>query len=233
MNKESDQKKQEKELVPKENSEVGTNVDKGELERIKKISLPKEQAKEEWRKYNKILKERQDKFLKVMKESMYHIKEGRNLIDVYEAIGKAGLNEKKEPRLAISRADLREIIFRKTDEGSGSFNMNGTINGYKDDVGLPQKTFDIHWKREDGAEENSWRIDKKILKTKVPIIPIQLVPEGKLENYYILWEVKEWEELPEAKKDPFLLKRVSENLFAILGAWEVTELEQAVIRGLQ
>jgi len=51
-----------------------------------------------------------------------------------------------------------------------------------------------------------------------------------LSNYYILWESKEWEDLPETK-DPFLLKRLSENLFVILGSWDLTDLEQSIIRG--
>jgi hypothetical protein len=68
--------------------------------------------------------------------------------------------------------------------------------------------------------------------TKVPIIPAELMPEGSLTNYYVLWEVKEWEELPEPK-DPYLLKRISENLFVVLGAWEITDLERAIIGGLK
>ncbi|KKL76663.1 hypothetical protein LCGC14_2042670 [marine sediment metagenome] len=58
------------------------------------------------------------------------------------------------------------------------------------------------------------------------------MPEGDLKNYYILWEVKLWEILPEVK-DPFLLKRISQNMFVILGAWDITELERAIIEGLK
>lgn len=224
----------EEELTVEEALDEETpEIEKGELEKITKISMPKDQAKEEWKKYCDLLKERQEKFLKVMKESMHHIKEGRNLIDVYEAMQKAGLNEKGEPKLAICRADKRECVFEKRDTGTGIFGFDVQYNGIawsKDRVELPQKTFDIQWAREGNAQ---WNIAKKLLKTKVPVIPVELMPEGKLDNYYILWEVKEWEDLPEAKKDPFLLKRISENLFAILGAWEVTELERAVMRGLQ
>lgn len=213
------------------------NVEKGELEKIHKIVMPKQQAKQEWKKYCDLLKQRQDKFLRIMKDSMYHAKKGRNLIDVYRAMKNAGLNEKSEPKLAICRADIRECIFERRDTGTGSFGIKATYGSidYKDKIELPQNTFKINWDRERGRDgkEISWSINKKLLKTKVPIIPIELMPEGKLENYYILWEVKSWEELPEAKKDPFLLKRISENLFAVLGAWEVTELEQAIIGGLR
>lgn len=217
-----------------ENVESVPEQEKGELEKIKKITMPKEQAKEEWKKYCKLLEDRKEKFLKVMKDSMYHVKEGRDLIDVYQAMAQAGLSEKGEPRLAICRADQRECVFEKKDTGTGSFGFKISYNSLdynKDRVELPQNTFKgHHWAREDKSQ---WNIAKKLLKTKVPLIRVELVPDGSLENYYILWEVKEWEELPEAKKDPFLLKRISENLFAVLGAWEVTELEQAVMRGMK
>jgi len=199
------------------------------LKEIPKIKKPKEQAKEEWKKYCKVLKTRKENFLKIMKDANYQMKEGRELIDVYKIMKQVGLNENNEPRLAIARADIREVIFEKQDEGAGAFGIGlkyGSLE-YKDRVSLPQNTFKIHWDRE---EESRWAIEKKHLKTKVPIVPIELLPDGDLSNYYILWETDEWEELPETK-DPILLKRISENLFAILGSWDLTDLEQSIIAG--
>lgn len=208
---------------------------KSPIQKIAKILVPKEQAKEEWKTYCNLLKKRKDKHLKIMKEAMYHAKQGKKFIDVYEAINKAGLNSKGEPRLAISRADLHEVFFEKKDTGSGSFLMGNEWNrrDWNTDVHLPQKTFKVQWERlekDDGTP--SWGIKDKQLKAKVPIIPALLMPEGDLKNYYVLWEVKTWEQLPETK-DPFLLKRISENLFVVLGAWDVTELERAIIGGLK
>lgn len=200
------------------------------VKEIVKIKMPKEQAKEEWKKYVNVLKKRKEKYLQTMKQAMYHMKEGRELIDVYKAIKKAGLNEDNEPRLAIARADLKEVCFEKFDTGSGTYGSSGRYGGVnwdKDRVTLPQKIFNIHWKRED---EQRWQIDKKLIRTKVPIVPIEILPDGDLKNYYILWEADEWAELPQTK-DPILLKRISENLFAILGAWDLTELEQSIISG--
>lgn len=190
--------------------------------------MPKEQAKEEWKKYCEVLKKRKENFLKIMKDAHYQMKEGRELIDVYKVMKEAGLNEKNQPRLAISRADLTKVVFQKRDEGTGIFGgigKYGDVEYNKDRVELPANTFDIHWPRK---EESRWEIDKKQIITKVPIIPALILPDGDLSNYYILWETKEWEDLPETK-DPLLLKRISENLFAILGCWDLTELEQSII----
>lgn len=201
------------------------------LQEISKITMPKEQAKEEWKKYCNVLKKRKEQFLKIMKDAHYQMKEGRELLDVYKVMKETGLNEQGEPRLAISRADLKEVFFEKRDTGTGIFgtgkHWGNSVEWNKDRVELPQNTFDVNWQRKG---DRSWEIEKKLLKTKVPVIPIEILPDGDLKNYYILWESNEWEDVPETK-DPILLKRISENLFAILGSWDLTPLEQSVIRG--
>lgn len=45
---------------------------------------------------------------------------------------------------------------------------------------------------------------------------------------FILWEVDRW--IPEPPRDPFLLKHIGAGLYAILAAWELTEIERAVMR---
>jgi hypothetical protein len=201
------------------------------IQKVNKILVPKEQAKKDWKKYCELLKKRKDKHLKIMKESMYYAKQGKALINIFEVMKEAGLSSKKEPRMAIARADFREVQFEKEDTGAGMFCMGDRWD--RSNISLPQNVFKIAWERLPNTDGTpSWQIKDKELKTKVPIIPAELMPEGDLKNYYILWEVKNWEVLPEAK-DPFLLKRISENMFVILGAWEITELERAIIDGLK
>jgi hypothetical protein len=195
-----------------------------------KIKMPKEKAKEEWKKYVELLKKRKEKYLETMKKAHYHMKQGKELIDVYKIMKQAGLSDLNEPKLAISRADIKEVFFKKRDSGTGNFEMEQGWNrsGWKTDIELPQNTFSIHWERR--TPNSTWEIKNEKIKTKVPIIPAELMPEGDLKEYYILWEPLEWQELPETK-DPILLKRISQNLFVILGAWDLTELEQSIIRG--
>lgn len=220
---ETESKKEVEEMEKTE--EIVQEEEKEAIKEIPKIKKPKEQAKEEWKKYCDVLKKRKEKFLRVLKDAHYQMKEGRELIDIFKVMKQAGLNENKEPRLAIARADLQTCIFEKSDEGAGGFG-----HGDKDDVVLPQNTFKVHWERQEGEPENGWRINNKRIRTKVPIVPIEILPEGNLSGYYILWETNEWEALPETK-DPILLKRISENLFAILGSWDLTDLEQSIIAG--
>ncbi len=116
-----------------------------------KIKMPKEQAKEEWKKYVEALKKKKDKFLKIMKKAHYELKKGNELIDIYKIMKEVGLNENNEPKLAIARADITEVVFKKRDEGTGRFEMEQgwDRHGWNTDVELPQETFKIHWERKD------------------------------------------------------------------------------------
>lgn len=203
--------------------------------------MPQEKAKVEWKLYNDLIKKRHDKYLQDMKDCMYQLSQGKALIDIYKVMEKAGINKHNQPKLAIARADWKEVHFRKRDSGRGFFSINNKEWAVKTDgdVDLQPETF-AQWLRvkEDitmsdktiRKADSRWDIEKERIKTKVPIIPIHLMPDGDLKNYYILWEVKQWEDLPE-QKDPLLLKRITENLFVILSAWEVTALEQSIISG--
>lgn len=210
---------------------------------IEKIQMPKEKAKEEWKLYNALIKKRNDKYLEDMKKCMYQLSQGKALIDINKIMEKAGVTKNYEPKLAIARADWSEVFFHKKDSGRGFFagNTSNWYNKSNGDIDLPPETF-VQWLRGtqkvnlkeggqgDLIQNQEWSIPNAKIKTKVPIIPIQLTPEGKLSEYYILWEVDKWEELPK-KDDPLLLKRITENLFVILSAWDVTELEQSIISG--
>ena len=129
---------------------------KSPIQKVTKITIPKEQAKIEWRKYNEILKKRKDKHLKILKDSMYWAKQGKSLINVYDVIKQAGLNKNNEPRLAIARADIKEVLFEKRDTGSGIFGVSKswdeTVEWLKDNVNLPDKTFKVQWERVEGSE---------------------------------------------------------------------------------
>ena len=213
---------------------------------IEKIQMPKEKAKAEWRIYNDLIKKRHDKYLEDMKKSMYQLSKGRELIDIYKIMENAGVTKNFQPKLAIARADWKEVQFCKQDDGRGFFydpdrkKYYGGVWAVKNegDIDLRPQTF-MQWarvkeQRKDSKDNivnvDSWQIANEKCKTKIPIIPAQLIPDGNLSNYYILWEVQKWEDLPETK-DPLLLKRITENLFVILGAWEVTPLEQSIISG--
>jgi hypothetical protein len=64
----------------------------------------------------------------------------------------------------------------------------------------------------------------------VPNIPPRLRPKRGLQLYTILWEAT-WAPDPTAPEDPALLRRLGGDLYIVLGTWDLTPLEQAVLSG--
>jgi hypothetical protein len=191
------------------------------MKNVKPIIMPRDKARKKWKEYIEASRIYGDKYLKELKGVYYHLSKERKIIDIFEAFKFAGLNEKDEPKLAIAKADSKWITFVKQDKKRGYFSEYRN----KDSVYLPENTFN----KEFPLEAGSWVFSNERIRTKVPIIPANKLPKkGKLKDFYILWEVNSWETLP---RDPFLLKRISNNLFVIMSSWNLTKLEQSIMRG--
>ena len=208
---------------------------------IETQEFDKKLAKEKWLEYCQYLKENKDKAdesIKTLKNVYYQLSKGRQIIDIYETMKKAGKNEYDQPRLAICRANLKEVVFQKREKGAGAYWADEGWrwgNSPYPQVAIPKGYFNdwhvdkIEHKRLDGSVYLKERIKEKSLSAPVPIIPAEYRPDGKLHNYYILWEVEKWENEP--PRDPFLLRRLSPNLFVVLAVWDLTELERSVMKG--
>lgn len=154
-------------------------------------------------------------YYRKLKTVLYHLKKGHKVIDVKEAIKIAGLNEKKEPRLAIARADMKKVAF--------VYNFNcgyQYVEPLKYEYGLSEwkNVFTVGYVFDDARTD---------IETRVPKIPPRHLPEDDLSKYYILWEVDEWRNVP---KDPVLLKRITRNLFYIVTKWNLTKLERLILK---
>lgn len=194
---------------------------------IATISMPENDADEIYQTYLEAVKTRKEKYLEDLKKVYHALKNGKKVVDIFEAFKITGINEKNEPKLAIAPANLKTVFFFKQSNGAGMFAKENS-RWSRDSVGnveLPNATFGEHW-----ASDEKNNILNDNLQTNVPMVPAHLLPAGSLGNFHILWEVNEW--LPIAKAvDPFLLKRINLNTFIVLAEWDLTEVEQIVMRG--
>jgi hypothetical protein len=210
---------------------------------IKTIEITKEEADKEYEEYSKLVKEREEEHLEILKKCAYHLKQGRKVINIFDAIQQGGVDETGEPKLAIARADWGDVLFTKQRGRTGVFStiaVKGTWQGNAPDVRLPVGFFEKEWENinKDDPDKMKWgwfTPTREVIKTAIPLVPAILMPKGELDNYYILFEVNQWQEVINRRnvgKDPLLLKRLSENMFVILATWDVSPLEQAVLEGL-
>jgi hypothetical protein len=67
------------------------------------------------------------------------------------------------------------------------------------------------------------------LEAPVPLVPAKFLPKNLTDDYYTLWEVDVWKRV--APTDPYLLKRITNNIFVVLAGWDLTPLEKSVMEG--
>ena len=169
------------------------------------ITMPREEAKEAYKVYREHAKTARDRAIMV---GYRQIAKGRALINPREAIQKAGFDIFGRPLLAFGRADKPAQEWRSYAR-SGQFLI------------LPRWEFNY----EPGPSRN-WNS----FTAQTPMIPPHLRPaEAQLKHYWILWEA-DWKEAP---RDPLLLRKLTNDLYVILAAWDLTDLERAAMGSLR
>lgn len=201
------------------------------------IEQAQEEAKLEWKQYCKAIRENIPndaeymRYYKSIKNALYYLSQGKQIIDINASMKAAGVNEQNQPCLAICKASMKKVFFTWSRNWNLDYNYGRYFERYR-----PKGEM---WDRERNEFKiplSAWGLDFRpntgdVISTVVPKVPAQFMPKNGLEKYHILWEVEEW--TPEPPKDPMLLKQIrgSKNLFAVLAVWELTKLERAVLRG--
>jgi hypothetical protein len=165
--------------------------------------------------------------------------EGKRLIQLDAAIRGGGFYPAGHPKLAVARADRREVFMRwsagrqeiRFDTRQGTpYSPRGNPGTLVRTINA-QRTSDI-WHVVNG--ERKWLRDIDGF-AQVPLLPADCRPQtGQLRDWFILWEVERWYSTPdrvEPDRDPMLLEHVAGQLYAVLAEWDLTELERAVMAG--
>lgn len=209
------------------------------------IEVAREQANEQYRLYSEAVKKRKEPYLNDMKVLFGAMRRGKVVLDVWQSFRETGLDANGDPKIAIAKADWKEVRLRKltrrnTNWGDLSFQAifsdrdrdphHSWSGGEKlqdlnhaDDVTIPKGTWEFPIEQNGSAK-------RERLRTLVPLVPVAFLPPHGLSNYHILWEVEKWDVVT-PPGDPMLLKRVSPNMFVVLATWELSDLEKAVNSG--
>ena len=157
------------------------------------------------------------------------LSEGKTLISLTEAIATGGLDDVGRPRLAIARADESQITMRLWNDGSVSYDPSPNTR-----VRTPDRVFQFPA----GTLPNPPRLnpghvwneawDGQWVAT-LPFIPPKYRPPLKMDNYHLLWEAEWRRARGSQRKDPVLLRRVGGDVFAVVAAWDLTDLEKLVL----
>jgi hypothetical protein len=143
------------------------------------------------------------------------IARGRTVIRALESIRAAGLDAEGFPKLAICPAHMPTCFWRP---GSNVCTFGPRSPRSNQRSGIVR----MDWP---GLRTGLWEGE-----AIVPLIPIHLRPKRGLQNYHILWEA-EW-----AKRypvDPYLLRRFGGDAWIVVAAWDLTDVERAVMSQVQ
>jgi hypothetical protein len=179
-------------------------------------------AAEKWAIYRKAIKEGNDDVrYKDLALIYYHLKAGRRVLDIHDAIRLGSIKSPGYPNLAIAKATAKNIFCRYYKNGNVRYlHDNRRWAPLKEDVDLTACLPSFQF------ETEKWR-DSHTLTAPVPLIPPAVHPGKLKDNHYILWEVDKWEQVPPT--DPYLLKRITSRIFIVMGSWDLTPIEKAVM----
>jgi hypothetical protein len=211
------------------------------------ISVTEDQAKDAIEEYRAAIREAGEREVREFegraKERRKQIAaQDRAILAGYEAIAKhksvislrptliaGGEDDEHRPRLAIARADEREIEMLRWNSGRVDYRGHTEWS----DADYAEKTWNTNrdfqfmglFPEAENLGPRGWgRIEAAAV---VPHIPPGLRPDA-LERYQVLWEA-DWQR--KQPVDPALLRHLRGDLYVVIATWDLTDLERAVLDG--
>jgi len=193
------------------------------------VTMPAEDAAKAFREYRAVFMAERNRIDGELMRGYKALSEGKTLISLTEAIQAGGVDEIGRPKLAIARADERGIKMRLQTDGSLTYDPSPHTRVFS-----PDRLFEFPSDflprpvRQEGWYESSepwfgwWT-------ATLPFIPPQYRPPLAMQNYHLLWEAEWRRARGSQRRDPMLLRRLGGDLFAVVAAWDLTEVEKLVL----
>lgn len=158
---------------------------------------------------------------------------GRTVISLHKAMQTAGVDADGYPVLAVANAAARWVWFCWD---AGKLHDTDTNWWHQASAFVSDADMNPGWRNRSAlraTKTGTFRLPrdyfplrlKEDIQARVPLVPPALRPKAQLDNYVLLWEAN-WEEAP---ADPYLLRRVTQDLFVVLAQWDLTEIERLVL----
>jgi hypothetical protein len=197
------------------------------------IRMEPAEAREQLREYRTSLHKRADAEYEAVAKGLEALADGTPILSLPQAIQAGGFDEKMRPRVAIARADRRQVAFRwapRTTVGVFSTALPGAAGR-----ATPTMIRSVDLGRRHGVKEgtsDAW-IEGYAL---VPMIPAAVRNATRFleRETFILFEVEQWSDTRlgvQPDRDPYLLRHLRGDAYAVLAEWDLTPLEQLVMAG--
>ena len=199
---------------------------------VETITMEPNVARETLREYRTAIHKKADAEYQSVIDGLEHLADNHALISLPSVISGAPRDDKLRPMLAIGRADRRQVHFQWrnsrshcTFDTSSSFTLNPPSLVVDVDMGeellLPK----------DEGGFTRWTTEGFTL---VPLVPPAAKKSHALNKCWVLWEVEAWADKrigAQPDRDPLLVQPLGGDLWAVIGEWDLTDLERAVMAG--
>lgn len=186
--------------------------------KVEQLAIDADKARELWQKYQSHRVHQTPADAEIA--AIYRrIAQGKTVIRALESIRLAGLGADSLPKLAIARADESIIKLRDGDH-QAIFSHNGTSRWSRGRESR-DRVIRVPWDGFVLPSNNKFQYE-----AQVPLIPIHLRPRRGIQNYHILWEAEWTKRYP---VDPYLLRRFGGDAWLVVAAWDLTDVERAVM----
>lgn len=206
--------------------------------KVELIQMDASEARRQYRLYSEQAKRAEaPAYVKELRRAYWHLKKGKQVIDVLAALQTCGLNSEGNPLLALARAEHKTARFEKLQNGALIFwshpeaQKSAETWDWKREhkvIDTPAGTFP-EWRTASGPPH--YGIVNRRATAPIPIVPASILVRCRtadVSGLFILWEVEKW--TPSPPSDPILLMRLSKYLFVVIGQWDLTPLEKSIIR---
>jgi hypothetical protein len=200
---------------------------------VETISVPRHVVNEKLREYRRGLHRKADDEWKRVTTAYEAAESGKPLVVLSAAIANCPRDAQHRPKLAIARADRTKVWYHRSRD---SRNETFTTTEQWRSRGRPVHDLVITVPIVEGVTpaypptqfpQQSWR-DGTITGTAlVPMVPPAAKGNRDLSKYLVLWEVPEWTVAPPV--DPYLLRKVADDLYIVEAEWDLTDIERAVM----
>lgn len=186
------------------------------------LTMPVEAARERLKAYRAGIHRRADEEWERAAVAYERLAQGTPLIQLSQAIQNAPCDVRGRPLLAIARADRKQVQVYLFDRGTvvdydTQRNVGRRYPGLSHRVTMTRPAME------------TWGVNGFAL---VPMVPPDVLGTRQLKTHYVLWDVVAWADQrigARPDRDPYLLERVADDLFAVVGEWDLTDVERAVM----
>lgn len=202
------------------------------------ITMEEEEAREKLDEYRAGLALRDDAEYERLVKAYAALAHGTPLLVLSQVIARAPRDDRGRPRLAIGRADRRQVHYRR--ERNRPFETFDTFNSWRRPPSpawgtelavpvVPEVTPEFPPPID---RQRPWLDAVREGYALVPMVPPDVRGRRALNKHFVLWEVERWanQRIGAAPdRDPYLLQLIGDDLYAVVGEWDLTDVERAIM----